>query len=95
MVGICGSYITEEKWRQMFWDEIRKHMLRAENNINMETVANTCKHGDGFNGFTVGIFWVVEQLLGSQERQSSIASVLKVGLIVRLLLSYLIANLLR
>jgi len=38
----------------MFWDEIRKHMLRAEDNINMETVASSCKHGDEFNGFTEG-----------------------------------------
>jgi hypothetical protein len=38
----------------MFWDEIRKHILRAEDNINMETVASSCKHGDEFNGFTDG-----------------------------------------
>jgi len=42
----------------MLWDQIRKHMLRAENNINMETVANTCKHGDGFIGLPV--LWCIE-----------------------------------
>jgi len=42
----------------------------------------------------VGIFGVVEQLLGSQERRSSTASVFNVGLIVCLILSYLTANLL-
>lgn len=42
----------------------------------------------------VGVFLIVEKLLGSQERRSSIASVLNVGLTVCLLLSYLTANLL-
>jgi hydroxymethylglutaryl-CoA reductase len=54
MVGICGNYSTDRKRRQMFWDEIRKHMLRAEDNINMETVASSCIHGDEFKGFTEG-----------------------------------------
>jgi hypothetical protein len=38
----------------MFWDEIRKYIIRAEDNINIKMVASLCEHDDEFNGFTEG-----------------------------------------
>jgi len=53
-LGYVAAIVLTRNEGKCFGMKSEKHMLRTEDNIKMETVASSCKHGDEFNSFTEG-----------------------------------------